>query len=176
MPAPTLTRAELAAAMRLADGADVSAPLDTILDGMLDAGREILALYAPGAPEPNANESLVRFCGYLYDQPGFARRPMNAWRFSGAQALVPVGTCPLWRKSNVQADAECRWPGAPPVIHRAGCRRTPTASGAIPIRRSRDRRRRGRDRLGGPSGIPRGSRARCPPEHDNARDPGRAGP
>lgn len=86
-----ITIIQLAAALRIGDG--VAAPVEptlsilTRLDGVADA---MIQLFAETAPDAIKDEAVVRFAGYLYDQPTTGRRDSygNAWRNSGAAALV----------------------------------------------------------------------------------------
>ena len=86
----TLTVTDLAAAMRLGDGATApTPPLDGILARLLGVGSATAELLAPGAPTAVQNESAVRFASYLYDMPAAGRNSgyAAAWNNSGAAAL-----------------------------------------------------------------------------------------
>ena len=88
--AVTLTVTELAAAMRLGDGATApTPPLDGILERLLGVGSATAELLAPEAPDPIQSEAVVRFASYLYDMPAAGRNSgyAAAWNNSGAAAL-----------------------------------------------------------------------------------------
>ena len=88
--AVTLTLTELAAAMRLGDGATApTPPLDGILARLLGVGTATAELLAPGAPSAVQDEAVTRMAGYIYDMPAAARNSgyASAWNNSGAAAL-----------------------------------------------------------------------------------------
>ena len=86
----TLTLTELAAAMRLGDGATApTPPLDGILERLLGVASATAELLAPGAPDAILNEAVVRFASYLYDMPAAGRNTGYGagWHNSGAAAM-----------------------------------------------------------------------------------------
>ena len=92
--AVSLTVTELAAAMRLGDGATApTPPLDAILARLLAVGTVTAELTAPAAPDQVLNEAVVRMAAYAYDSPaaGRAASYADAWNNSGAAAL-----CSRW--------------------------------------------------------------------------------
>ena len=89
MAAPLVTIPEMAHALRItADMEAVESTIVTILARTMVAGIDLLARYAPDAPEPISSEALIRFCAYLYDAPTWSRTPQNAFANSGCQALL----------------------------------------------------------------------------------------
>lgn len=78
----SVTTAELVAALR-ADTEDAER-----IGQLRETSVAIVNDVAPNAPEAVSNEAIIRLCGYLYDAPHFAARPMYAFRNSGAEALL----------------------------------------------------------------------------------------
>lgn len=78
----SVTTAELVAALR-ADPEDTAR-----IDALREVALSIVNDAAPNAPEAVSNEASIRLCGYLFDAPHFAARPMYAFRNSGAEALL----------------------------------------------------------------------------------------
>lgn len=86
----TLTIGELAAAVRVSTDptSGPGEPYLTELTRQLDVAKRQAELYAVDAPDEVLNEAVVVMVGYMFDSPPFARSPMNAFRNSGAQALL----------------------------------------------------------------------------------------
>ena len=86
-----VTVAELAAALRISDGAaDPPEPQLAILTRLLGVADAFVALTASTAPDPIRDEATVRMAAYLYDSPTASRgdRYASAWINSGAAGLV----------------------------------------------------------------------------------------
>ena len=86
-----ITVAQLAGAMRVGDGVTAPAePVLGILTRALGVADAFIDLNAEDAPEAIKDEARVRMAAYLYDAPtaGQGERFANAWRNSGAAALV----------------------------------------------------------------------------------------
>ena len=81
--AVTLTREELARAIRVGDSAEELAELDRLLV----MATEMVTNHVSTAPDAIHNESVVRLIGYLYDAPTTARIG-NPLRGSGAAAML----------------------------------------------------------------------------------------
>ena len=79
----TLTHDELANALGLDDA-------DTNVERLRRVARVVIEKRAPNAPQTIQNESAIRLCGYLMDQPFAPQMPRytNALRNSGADALL----------------------------------------------------------------------------------------
>ena len=86
--AVTISRIELAAALRVGDGVNApEEPVGGIITRLLAAATELVQGYAEDAPESVQNEAVVRLCGWMYDAvPG--RSFANAMDLSGARALL----------------------------------------------------------------------------------------
>lgn len=85
-----VTIGQLAAAIRLTDGADPEEPQLSILNRLAGVADAFTELLIPNAPEAIQDECKIRFVGYLYDQPPAGRGPYfdNAWINSGAASLA----------------------------------------------------------------------------------------
>ena len=82
---------QLSAALRIGDGTTPTPePTLSILSRLLGVGEAFVELRAPGAPDAIRDEATIRMAAYLWDQPaaGAEGRYADAWRFSGASALV----------------------------------------------------------------------------------------
>ena len=83
---------QLAAAMRLTDGTDGSLvePELGIVTRLLAVGTALVTEIAPETPGAVADETIIRFCSYLYDSPNVSpgQQYAAAWRNSGAASLV----------------------------------------------------------------------------------------
>ena len=84
--AVTITVAELLAALRLGDTDEEVAQGTRLLAYATTA----VTKHAPNCPDEIHNESVVRLCGYLFDQPFVGRGPAyaNALRNSGSAAIL----------------------------------------------------------------------------------------
>lgn len=88
--AVTLTQAELSAALRLGSTAEENAETTRLLAYATEAiSRHLGEAYAD-TPEVIVNESAIRLCAYLYDQPNAGRGISfaNAGRNSGAWSIL----------------------------------------------------------------------------------------
>ena len=82
---------QLSAALRIGDGTTATPePTLSILTRLLGVGQAFVELRADGAPDDIKDEAAIRMAAYLWDQPtaGAAGRYADAWRYSGASALV----------------------------------------------------------------------------------------
>ena len=82
---------QLAAALRLGDGTTAPAePIASQLTRLLGVANAQITKVASGAPDEVKDEAVIRFAGYLFDQPTASRGESyaNAWRNSGAASLV----------------------------------------------------------------------------------------
>ena len=89
--AVTRTLAELAADVRLGDGAtDPTGPHGVILARIAGAARVLVEQYAPDAPDEISNEAFTRLAGYLmdHDPSGMMRGGPSPIRSSGAASLL----------------------------------------------------------------------------------------
>ena len=91
MPAPTLTRVELATALR-ADGADTDVAVQ--LDRVIETAIELVSAVTSSAPVPVANEAAIRIASWLYDSDPVNPRNGDPLRASGAAQLLS-----RWRKT-----------------------------------------------------------------------------
>lgn len=85
-----VTIGQLAAALRLTDGADPVEPQLSILTRLSGVADAFIDLLSPTAPDAIKDEAKIRMAGYLYDAPTATSgdRYASAWRNSGAAALV----------------------------------------------------------------------------------------
>ena len=88
--AVTLTAVQLAAALRIGDGATALVePQAGVINRILASATALVESYAPNAPEAVQNEAVIRVGGFLYDSPpGASMRFANPLGDSGAQALL----------------------------------------------------------------------------------------
>ena len=86
LPAPTLTVAELAEAIRVGDTAEETAQVTRLLS----TATEAVTRHAPAAPVAILNESIIRVAGYLFDMPQAGRGAGYAdiLRNSGALGIL----------------------------------------------------------------------------------------
>lgn len=85
-----ITVPDLAIALKLsADGLDLDAGITSILNRLLGVGQATVSLLIPSAPTAIQDEAIVRFVGYLYDQPiGRRDNYSNGWVNSGAGSIA----------------------------------------------------------------------------------------
>lgn len=93
-----ITVPELRDALRVPDDSD-----DAILGRVLGAAQTIVDVYATLAAADLRNEAVMLTAAYLYDQPAYSSSPSNAFRNSGAEALLRRY---VWRRGLV-AGAGC---------------------------------------------------------------------
>ena len=88
--AVTITAIQLAAAMRIGDGATpLEEPQASVINRILASATALVESYAPNAPEAIQNEAVIRVGGFLFDSPpGASMRFANPLGDSGAQALL----------------------------------------------------------------------------------------
>lgn len=88
--AVTLTQAALSAALRLGDSAEETAEATRLLAYATEAVSRHLGDAYADTPEAAVNESVVRLCGHLFDQPTSSRgmAHADALRNSGAAAML----------------------------------------------------------------------------------------
>ena len=85
--AVTLTVDQLRNAVRVDDNTESN----EILTRLLSVATERVQVNAPGAPEATQNEAVIRFAGYIYDQPNSSAARLDyssAFRNSGAASLL----------------------------------------------------------------------------------------
>ena len=102
--AVTITRAQLAARLRLGR---TPTELDET-DQLLDYCTEAVTRHAPNAPDVVHNEAAFRLSGYIYDRPFASQstRFSNVMRNSGAaSALLP------YREHRLGLSGGIAWPG-----------------------------------------------------------------
>ena len=85
MPAPTLTRVELATALR-ADGADTDVAVQ--LDRVLETAIALVSAVTVAAPLAVSNEAAIRVAAWLYDSDPVNPRAGDPLRASGAAQLL----------------------------------------------------------------------------------------
>ena len=85
-----VTIGNLAAELRITDGADPVDPQLSILTRLGGVADAFIELLIPTAPEAIKDEAKIRFVGYLYDQPTAPRNAgfADAWKNSGAASLA----------------------------------------------------------------------------------------
>ena len=85
-----ITAVQLAAALRIGDGATALAePQASVINRMLAVATATVERYAEDAPSDVQDEAVIRMAGYMFDAPpGNSRQHSNAFSQSGAQALV----------------------------------------------------------------------------------------
>ena len=98
----SLTRAELAGALRVGDSAEETAEVERLLEYAGVALARHLGDSFASCPAPVVNESVIRLCAHLYDMPTASRGGYaNAMRLSGAGAMLLP-----WRVHRAGATAE----------------------------------------------------------------------
>lgn len=85
-----ITVGQLAAAIRLTDGADPPEPQLSMLTRLMGVADALIAMDAPEAPIAVRDEATIRLVAYLFDQPTSASgdRYGAAFRNSGASSLL----------------------------------------------------------------------------------------
>ena len=81
---------QLAAALRITDGAEPPEPQRTILRRLGKVANEMIEKTAPDAPNTIKQQACIQLAAYLYDQPaaGVGTRYAAALRNSGALSLL----------------------------------------------------------------------------------------
>ena len=102
----TVSNKQVAVGIRLipADDADIEDGELQIVRRQCLAAVAIVEQYAPDAPDELLNEAVILTVGYLYDMPPSSSNHANAFRHSGAMALLA-----WWRNPHsgiVGADAD----------------------------------------------------------------------